>query len=109
MRNKKDKEKIKKIEKDPILEKEIKQNLINTSEIPQHLLNTLSEFSPAGYVLFTLDEHGNIISNTRFENDTALISLCWHTLQWAGAQDFINSQMFRKGFFNNQNIEEEPE
>ena len=73
----------------------------NCSDIPQDLLAKLSEFSPQGFALFTMDEKGNLITNTRFDNDSAVITLCWHIMQWAGAQNYMNEEMFKRGFFGN--------
>ena len=58
--------------------------------IPANILTQLTEFTPGGYIFFSIDADGRPHVIFNFENPAAALALQNHMRHWAGAFERIN-------------------
>lgn len=62
-------------------------------QIPDYLLNQIGEFSPEGFVLFSISEDGEPEMAYSFNNSISILALQSYIFQWAKSSHQINEDM----------------
>ena len=81
-----------------------------TNVIPNEIINAISEHSPAGFILFAINESGQPEVYSCYDSDVSALALHKFSLMWSQAiQEVEESSMLDMLNNSNDNIEDLPE